>query len=85
MWTCSFYHIVSRVLLESRRQLYLRQFYPIQAIRLLTFFAIEMGMQVIVVVIVMTMAEFVASTVACTLDGVYQVVLAEKRKGTEDV
>jgi hypothetical protein len=73
------------VLLEAGRQLYLGHLYPIQAVSLLALLAIKMWVQVVVVVIMVTMAELVAGAVAHAFDGVYQVVLAEECEGTENI
>jgi hypothetical protein len=85
VWTGSFNHEIRRVLLESGRQLHLGHLYPIETVCLLALLAIEVRMQIVVVVIMVTMTELVAGTIATTLDGVHQVVLAEKRKGTENI
>ena len=45
--------------------------------------AIEMHMEVIIVVGIMTAAQLVAHTIATVLNDMYQMVLAEKSQGTE--
>ena len=73
------------MLLESSRQLHLGHLDAIQTVRLLALFAIEVGMEVVVVVIVMAMAQLVAGAVTSSLDDVNQVMLAEKSQGAEYV
>lgn len=73
------------MLLESSRQLHLGHLDAIQTVRLLALFAIEVGMEVVVVVIVMAMAQLVAGAVTSSLDGMHQVMLAEERKSAEHV
>ena len=40
---------------------------------------------VVVVVVAVTMAEFIAYAVAAAFDGVYEVMFTEEREGSEDV
>ena len=42
-------------------------------------------MLVLVMVVVVTMTEFVSCAVAATLDGVHEMVLTEQRQGTKHV
>lgn len=46
---------------------------------------VEVGMQVFVVLMVMTVAEFIVCSLASALDDMHQMVLTKKRQGPEDV
>ena len=44
-----------------------------------------MRMDILIVVVIMAMAEFIAHTLAATLDDMYQMMLLKQGEGTEDV
>ena len=69
--------------LKARRQGDLRHVHIVQTIRLLAYLTEEMGMLILVVVVVMTVAEFVARPITAALDGMHEMVLTEQRQGTE--
>ena len=50
----------------------------VETVGLLTLLAVEMDMQVVVNVVVMTVAKLVANTVATILDDVYQMLFTEE-------
>ena len=79
MWADAFEHIVGRVEFKTLRKSDLRQFHPLQTIGLLAYLTEEMGVLVIIMVMVVTVAEFLFRSVAAALDGMDQMVLAEKR------
>jgi hypothetical protein len=59
--------------------------HTIETIGLLTHLTVEVGMQVVIVVVAVTMAELIAYAVVAAFDGMYEMVLTEEREGTEDV
>ena len=63
----------------------LRHVQVVQTVGLLAYLTEEVRVLILVVFMVMTVAEFVASTVAATLDSVDEMVLTEQRQGTEHV
>ena len=69
------------MLFESGGEVYLWHLLSVQTVGVLALFAVEVGMQVVVVVYVMTVAEFVASAVGHPLDVVHQMVLVEVGPG----
>ena len=69
---------------KALRQFYLRHLNAIQTVGLLALLAVEVGMHIIVVIIVMTMAEFKAQTIHSAIDGMHQVMLAEELQRTEN-
>ena len=79
MWTYSFYHIVHGVDLKLRWQSDLGHIHIVQAVGLLTHLTEEVRVLILVVVMVVAVAEFVAGGVATTLDGMDEVLLVLMR------
>lgn len=85
MWADALEHIVFRVKFKALWQINLRQRDTLQAISLLAYLAEKMGMLIVVMVMVVTVAELVLRAVATAFDGMHQMVLAEKRQGAEHI
>ena len=85
MWADALEHIVLGMEFKTLRESDLRQFHPLQTIGLLAYLTEEMGVLVIIMVMVVTVAEFVLRTITTALDGMHQMMLAEKREGTEHI
>lgn len=83
MWTDALEHIVGRVEFKTLRKSDLRQFHPLQTIGLLAYLTEEMGVLVIIMVMVVTVAEFVLRAITTALDGMHQMMLAEEGEGAE--
>jgi len=49
------------------------------------FFAVEVGVEVIVFVVMVAMAEFISHAVASVFEGVYKVIFAEEGERAEYV
>ena len=80
----SFYHQVGTFLLEAFRQRYLRHVRIVETVGLLALFAIEMGVYVLIVVVVVAVTELIAHAVAAVLEDVNEVVLSKQRQRAED-
>ena len=85
VWTNAFDHYVTVVHLETWRQHRLRHLQMVEAVGSLAYLTIEVGVLVIVMLLTVTVAEFIFSAVAAAIDGVYQMVFTEQGEGTEDV
>ena len=85
MWTDALEHIVGRVEFKTLWQRDLWQFHPLQTIGLLAYLTEEMGVLVIIMVVVVTVTEFVLRAITTTLDGMHQMMLAEEGEGAEHV
>ena len=59
--------------------------HAVEAIGLLAYLTVEVGMLVVVVVVAVTMAELIACAVVATFDRMYKVLLTEEREGSEDI
>ena len=57
----------------------------VEAVSALTYLAEEMRMLVVVVILVVTVAEFVFRAVAAALNGVHKMMFPKQRKSPEDV
>lgn len=57
----------------------------VEAVGLVALLTIEVRMLVVVMIMVMTMAEFVFRTIVTAFDGMYEMVLTEEHKTSEDV
>jgi len=57
----------------------------VKTVSLLTRLTIEMGMLVVIVLLTMTVAQFISRPVAATFDSMHQMMLTEEGKGTEHV
>ena len=85
MWTNTFYHDVIVVHFEAGRQFGIWYLQTVEAVSALTNLAEEVRMLVVVVLLAVTVAEFVFRAVAAALDGMYQMVLTEQGESPEDV
>ena len=85
MWTNTFYHDVIVVHFEAGRQFRIWNLQTVQAVSALTNLAEEVRMLVVVVLLAVTVAEFVFRAVAAALDGMHQMVLPEQGESPEDV
>ena len=65
------------MLFKTSRKFNLRHLNTIKTISLLALLAIEVGVQIVIMIIVMTMAELIACTVASSLYGMYKMMFAE--------
>lgn len=57
----------------------------VEAVGLVALLTVEVGVLVVVMIMVMTMAEFVFRTIVTAFDGMYEMVLTEEHKTSEDV
>ena len=71
--------------MEALRQLHLRHVGIVKTERLLTLFTVEMRMLVVIVLMVVTVAQFIAHTLAAALYHMDEVVFLEEREGSENV
>ena len=78
------YHEIHRSLLKAFRQFYLRNSDMFQTVSLSTLLAVEMHMQVIVRLSIMTATtQFIAHSVATILNDMHQMVLLKQSQGAE--
>ena len=59
--------------------------HAVETIGLLAHLTVEVGMLVVVVVVAVTVAEFIAYAVAAAFNGMYEMVLTEEREGSEGI
>ena len=59
--------------------------HTVETIGLLTHLTVEVGMQVVIVVVAVTMAELIAYAVVAAFDGMYEMVLTEERRKIFDL
>ena len=71
--------------LKALGQFYLRHHNAIQTVGLLALLTVEVGVLVVVMIMVMTMAELVFRTIIAAFDSMYEMVLTEEHKTSEDV
>lgn len=57
----------------------------VETVGLVALLTVEMGVLVVVMIMVMTMAEFIFRTIVAAFDGMYEMVLTEEYKTSEDV
>ena len=70
---------------EPQRNSQFGQLHAVKAIGLLANLTKEVWVLVVIVVMTVTMTEFIAYAIAATFDGVYEMVLTEEREGSEDI
>ena len=85
VWAYSFNHEVGRFLFEALGEFDLRHIGIVEAVGLLALFAIEMGMLVVIVIVVVTMAEFIAYALTTTLNHMYQMMLLKEVQRPENI
>lgn len=84
VWTDAFHHVVDRRHDETLGQIDAWHRDMVETVGLLTPFAIEMDVQVVVNTVMVAMTQLIAHAVTTILNDVYQVVFAEQRQRTED-
>ena len=73
------------MLLEALGQHHFGHLYPVEAVSLVACLAIEVRVEVLVVLLTMAVAEFVFRAVVAALDGVNQVLFSEEGQCPEHV
>ena len=84
VWTDAFHHVVDRRHDETLGQVDAWHRDMVETVGLLTPFAIEMDVQVVVNTVMAAMTQLIAHAVTTILNDVYQVVFTEQRQRTED-
>ena len=69
--------------LKALGQFYLRHHNAIQTVGLLALLTVEVGVHIIIVIVVMTMAELKTLTIHSAINHMHQMVLAEQRQSPE--
>ena len=69
--------------LKALGQFYLRHHNAIQTVGLLALLTVEVGVHIIIVIVVMTMAELKTLTIHSAINHMHQMVLTEKLQRTE--
>ena len=70
--------------LKALGQFYLRHHNAIQTVGLLALLTVEVGVHIIIVIVVMTMAELKTLTIHSAINHMHQMVLTEKLQRTEN-
>ena len=70
---------------EPQRNSQFGQLHAVTAIGLLANLTKEVWVLVVIVVVAVTVAEFIAYAVAAAFNGMYEMVLTEEREGSEDI
>ena len=81
----SLYHQIGRLFFKAFGETNFRYFRIIEAIRLLALLTEKMRMDILIMLVIVTMAEFIPYSLAAPLYYMHEVMLTEKRKRPEDV
>ena len=69
---------------ETGRHVHLRHGYTVEAERAVALFTEEMYVKIVVIVATVPMTQLIAQGTRAILDGVHEMMLAEKCQGAED-
>ena len=71
--------------LKTLGQIKRRHLQMVKTVSLLTLLTIEMGMLVVIMLLTMTVTQFISRPVAAAFDSMHQMMLTKKSEGTEHV